>query len=325
MESLIVRRRVCVVLAVCGVLGAAVMNPLAAPAIPISLSTSSGVMLGLVKEFVYDNGYTVSELDWPVLPAFYAGVTLDLGAKSGFLASVDLKLGIPTPVGTMTDSDFLNGDGVKTNYSQSEADMGNAVLLSTQAGWGFPFEFFDGPTGTIEPFLAFEYIYLSWSAQNGYLQYPPETSPPYTPWSPSTPQVPIYGTGIMYTQNYIIPAFGVKGSLSFSAFSVSASLTFSPYLWCFDDDNHYFRQLQFTTTMQRGILVEPRLSATYKISGVSSVTLDVLYRHISSLIGDVTQVATGAYTGGEQSATFSNGGGASLDVVDITATFTVGL
>jgi hypothetical protein len=45
-------------------------------------------MLGEVKEFVYNSGYTVSELDWPLLPAFYAGLTLDLGAKSGFLASV---------------------------------------------------------------------------------------------------------------------------------------------------------------------------------------------------------------------------------------------
>jgi outer membrane protease len=314
-------RKVGFILAICGMVG-----PVAAQAIPFSLSTSSGVMLGWVKEFVYDNSYTLSELDWPLLPAFYVGATLDLGAKSGFLASIDLKLGVPTLVGTMTDSDFLNGDGVKTNFSQSDADMEGALLLSTRAGWGFPFAFLDGPTGTVEPFLAFEYIRLSWTAQNGYLQYPPETSPPYTPWSPSTPQVPIYGTGIMYIQNYIIPAFGAKASLSFSeAFSLSVSLTFSPYLWCFDKDSHYFRQLDFYATMQNGILAEPELSATYKISGATCVTLDVLYRHISNLIGDETVIATGAYTGGQQSATYSNGEGASLDVVDITATLTVGL
>ncbi len=317
------RRKANVLLVVCEVLGA-VIFPLAANAIPISVSTTSGVMLGWVKEFVYQGSYTVSELDWPLLPAFYAGATLDVGAKSGFLATVDLKLGIPAPVGSMTDSDFLNGDGVKTDFSQSDGNMESAVLLSLQGGWGIPFEFLDGPTGYIEPFLAFEYIRLSWTAQNGYLQYPPETSPPYTPWSPSTPQVPVYGTGIMYTQSYIIPAFGAKGLLSLSpAFSMSASLTFSPYLWCFDKDSHYFRQLDFYTTMHNGILVEPELSATYTISGSARVTLDVLNRHISSLIGDVTEVATGAYTGGQQSLTFSNGGGASLDVVDITATFTV--
>jgi hypothetical protein len=77
--------------------------------------------------------------------------------------------------------------------------------------------------------------------------------------------------------------------------------------------------------MQNGILVEPRLSATYSISKISWVTLDVLYRHISSLIGDVTEITTGAYSGGQQSSTFPSAGGASLDVVDITATFTVGL
>ena len=129
----------------------------------------------------------------------------------------------------------------------------------------------------------------------------------------------------MYTQNYLIPAIGVKGSIFLDAFSVSASVTFSPYLWCFDRDSHYFRQLDFYTTMHNGILFEPRLSATYRISGATAVTLDVLYRHVSSLIGDVTVIATGAYTGGQQSATYPNGGGASMDIVDITLTFTVGL
>ena len=94
---------------------------------------------------------------------------------------------------------------------------------------------------------------------------------------------------------------------------MSASVTFSPYLWCFDRDSHYFRQLDFYTAMHNGILFEPRLSATYQISGATAVTLDVLYRHVSSLIGDVTVIATGTYTGGQQSATYPNGGGASMD------------
>ena len=77
------RRKANVLLVACEVLGA-VIFPLAAHAIPISVSTTSGVMLGWVKEFVYQGSYTVSELDWPLFPAFYAGATLDVGAKSGF-------------------------------------------------------------------------------------------------------------------------------------------------------------------------------------------------------------------------------------------------
>jgi len=311
-------------LVACGMLAAAAL-PRAAQAIPVSLSATSGVLLGGAKEFAYQTGYMLSELDWPILPAVYAGVKVDLGATSGFLASAELKLGIPTPAGTMTDSDFLNGDGVKTHYSQSDGYMESVVLVSAQAGWGIPFWIPGVGTASFEPLFSFEYIRLSWTAQNGYLQYPPQTAPPYTPWSPSTPKVPIYGTGIMYTQNYVIPALGVKASVPIlDSLSVSASFLFSPFVWCSDKDSHYFRQLDFYGTMSNGLFLQPELWVTYKISAAAAVTLDVLYRHIAQLTGDLTQVTTGTTNGG-QSTIFPNGTGASLDAVEVSLTFTVGL
>ncbi|MGA2766324.1 MAG: omptin family outer membrane protease [Spirochaetia bacterium] len=320
-------------LVVCGVSGAMVF-PGAAYPLPISLSTTSGVMLGGVKELVLSSGYTVSELDWPLLPAFYAGLNLDVGETAGFLASVELQVGIPSYVGTMTDSDFLNGDGVKTHFSQADGDLENAVLLSAQAGWGIPFDLPGGGTGTFEPFAAFEFIRFEWTAQNGYLQYPPETSPPFTPWSPSTPKTPVYGTGIIYSQNYLIPALGVKGAFSLTkALSMSASFILSPYLWCFDKDSHLFRQLDFYSSMHSGLLLEPRLSASYRFSPATAISLDVVYRHIAQLIGDTYEVGTGAsgYTQisqlapGQQSVTFTNGAGASLDVLNVTVSVDLGL
>ena len=325
--SLIVNPRIRGLLVACMVVCAIVL-PGTLHAIPIFISTSSGVMLGVVKEFVYDSGYTVSELDWPLLPAFYAGITLNLGETAGFLASVELQVGIPgLDTGNMTDSDFLNGDGVKTNFSESDGVLENAVLLSTQTGWGFPIETARGTVITIEPFLAFEFIRLEWTAQNGYLQSPPETSPPYTPWSPSTPQTPIYGTAIIYTQTYLIPAFGLKGIFPLTeGLTMTLSFTFSPYLWCSDEDSHLLRQINFYDNMYGGFMLEPRLSATYKISSRTTLSLDVLYRHIAQLVGNEYEEGTGAadYTQntelppGQQSGTFTNGGGASLDVVNIS-------
>jgi outer membrane protease len=325
-------RKVRVPLIACVVLGVAAVAVPAQP-FPVSVTTTSGVMLGWVKELVYYNGYTESELDWPLLPAFYAGAAVTLGETSGFLASVDLQLGIPTRAGTMTDSDFLNGDGVKTHFSQSDGELESAVLVNVQAGWGIPFDLEAG-TGSFEPFIGFEYIRIEWTAQNGYLQYPPETNPPFTPWSPSTPQTPVYGTGIIYTQNYAIPTAGMKLSLPIlKAFSVAAAFTFSPYLWCWDKDSHLLRQLDFYSSMHGGILIEPRVSATYRISERSAVTLDVLYRHISSLIGDTYEVGTGAVgystigqlAPGQQSITYTNAAGASFDVVNISISLQIGM
>ncbi len=304
---------------------AAVILPRAAHALPVSFSTSSGVMLGGAKEFVYDSGYTVSELDWPLLPAFYAGITLNLGETAGFLSSVELQVGIPGMAGTMTDSDFLNGDGVKTNYSQSDGDMENAILLTAQAGWGFAFDLPRGGVWTLEPFVSFEFMRFEWTAQNGYLQYPPETSPPFTPWSPSTPQVPITGTGIIYTQNYVIPAVGLKGTFPLSEnLAMAVSFTFSPYLWCWDKDSHLLRQLDFYDNMQGGLLLEPRLSATYRFSSRTALSLDVLYRHVANLVGNDYEVSTGA-SAGQQSPTYEEAAGASLDVVNVSLSLAVSL
>ena len=144
----------------------------------------------------------------------------------------------------------------------------------------------------------------------------------------------MYGTGIIYTQNYVIPTAGMK--LSFPvlpALTVAASFTFSPYLWCFDKDSHLLRQLDFYSTMHSGLLLEPRLTATYKISNRTAVSLDVLYRDISSLIGDTYEVGTGALgysaigqlSPGAQSITYTNAAGASFDVVDISVTLELGL
>ena len=108
-------------------------------------------MLGVVKEFVYSGTYIESELDWPLLPAFSAGLTLDLGARSGFLSTIDLQVGLPTRVGTMTDSDFLNGDGVKTHFSESDNNMESAIMVSAQAGWAFPFGFLGGTAQWLSP------------------------------------------------------------------------------------------------------------------------------------------------------------------------------
>jgi outer membrane protease len=282
-------------------------------------------MLGWVKEFVYSGTYTVSELDWPLLPAYYAGMNLTLGETKGFLSSIELDVGLPTQTGTMTDSDYLNGDGVKTHFSQSDGDLESALTVSSQAGWGIPFQLTDVGTGSVEPFVAFEYMRFEWSAQNGYLQYPPESNPPYTPWSPSTPQVQIYGIGIVYTQNYVIPEAGVKACLPIlEGLTVTASFTVSPYLWCWDTDSHILRQEDFYSSMNGGLLLEPRLTATYKISAQTVISLDVLYRHISSLIGDTYVVDTGV-AAGQQSQTYSNIAGASFDVVNISVSLKVGL
>lgn len=286
----------------------------------LTTGTSTGVILGMSKELVYDAGYKVSELDWPLLPAVYLGAVVDLTTKVGFLASIELQTAIPGRNGTMTDSDFLNGDGVKTHYSQSDSYMERVIIVTAQAGWAIPLPS-GGAVTQLAPFLGFEYMQFKWSARDGYLQYPPpsETAPPYTPWSLSTLKTPIYGTGIIYTQNYYIPMVGMKGTARLrDNLTMSLSLAFSPYVWCSDLDEHIFRSLDFYDNLRGGWMLEPWVSLTYRITPQATVTLDARYRHIANLLGDTYIVVTG--TSGGQSPLFANSAGASFDAVNVSLT-----
>jgi outer membrane protease len=301
--------------------------------VSLSVSTTAGVFLGGVTEVVLDQGYKVSELDWPLLPVITSGATLDLRTQAGFRAVLAVQKGFPMYDGTMTYSDFLNGDGVKTHFSQANAFSEGMTVVDARVGWSFGLSTAGARTAELFPFLSFQYLQLKWSAHDGFLQYPIETQPPYTPWSASEPKVPVYGTGIIYEQDYYIPALGVSGTFPLSrSVSMTLAFTFSPYLWCNDIDDHVFRLIDFYTNMSGGFLLEPQASVTFQVTPTIGLTVDALYRHISQLSGSSYAVGQGAvgYTQsgllpGTQTLPVTNGGGASLDAGTITVSLDLAL
>ena len=161
-------------------------------------------MYGMARELVLDGSFTVSELDWPVQPLFFAETALDVKAFGGLHGNLKVQAGIPGYSGLMTDSDWANypynGNTAKTHFSQSNGYTEGAVLIDVHLGW----EFKAADWLSFEPFASFGYMSWQWAARDGYLQYPP-AGPPYQPWSPTEPKIPIYGTGIAYQQTYLIP------------------------------------------------------------------------------------------------------------------------
>jgi outer membrane protease len=306
---------------------AAAALPAGAAGVTLTTRSTAGVTLGVAREFVLSGSYVVSELDWPLLPAITVGAALDLTTPAGFIATLEAQTAVPSYTGTMTDSDFLNGDGVKTHYSQSDSYLKGAAMLTAQAGWAIPLPP-DQPWTLLAPFLQFEYMQFNWSAENGYLQYPPpsQTAPPYTPWSPSTTKVTIYGPGILYSQTFLIPSAGLKASLRpLQALTIDMSVAISPYLWCFDVDDHLFRLVRFYDNLAGGFMIEPRLAVTLKITPRATLGLDVLYRHISGLTGDTVQVGSGAIGYASNSSNppgsvvvYPSSAGVSLDAVSIS-------
>ena len=148
-------------------------------AFSISTSASAGVFFGQAVEDIYNQflskDYKNSELVWPFTPLYYSGAGLSLVTRMGFFADLDVRQGFAGKTGSMTDSDFLNGDAVRTHFSQSDSYTERALLLDLKAGYDFPMR---GPLG-LGFFGGLSYMDFKWSARDGYYQYPTSGSDYY--------------------------------------------------------------------------------------------------------------------------------------------------
>jgi outer membrane protease len=292
--------------------------------VTLTASAGTGVMYGVARELVYDTylGQSAleSELDWDLKPLFYARSSLALNTSMGFVASLDVRLGVPVKTGSISDSDWLNyyvnGDHTQTNYSLSDCYSERAIVLEAQAGWDLAF----ANWLTVEPFLAFGFMDFKWSARDGYLQYPtnfPGNDGSYQKYS-TYPTTPISGVAIIYEQTYFIPSAGLTAKLRFGrSFSATVSFTFSPQVFCTDVDNHVVVPSQdFYDYMWNGFLLEPRVSFDWQVFTKARLSFDVSYRHIANLQGVTDVVLTGVgHVPGLVNRT-AGGAGASFDSLD---------
>ena len=236
-----------------------------------SLTTTAGVLFGGATELIFNSGYKTSELDWASVPIAYWGLEASLNLPSGLYAHLELKSGFSGQTGYMTDSDWLNWDGVKTNFSEADSYTDQAFRLDLEAGYDF------GVTEGlwIGPFFELGYLNFEWSARDGYLQYPAEVYPtnstgPYTPISPNTPTVNVYGIGIVYQQATIYPSIGLRVVFKpLDMLRLMASFAFSPAASMTETDNHVARSIVFSSTMSRRN--RPRAAPRRRVSPIASL------------------------------------------------------
>ncbi len=315
-----------------------ILVTLAAPAfaedVTVTASAGTGAMYGLAREIVYDtskstgSSYTLSELDWDITPLFYTRAALDLTTAAGFAASLDARIGVPGKTGTSTDSDWLNvnpyNDPSLTNYLHLDCITERAILLDAQAGWRFAL----ASWLSLEPFAAFGFMDFKWTARDGYFQYPPNwfgsgATKPYPPAS-TQPRISEAGVAIVYQQTWFLPSAGVTARLrAGNDFGITASFSFSPYVFCNDVDNHLVgTPHDFYDYLRGGFLLEPKVSLEWQVSGTAHLSLDVSYLHIEGLHGDTYKLNTGVGYDPNQVVAPSSGAGASFDALDASLNIT---
>jgi outer membrane protease len=270
----------------------------------------------------------------------FTGAALSLDSAVGIFVTLDVRQGFAGKAGEMTDSDFLNGDGVRTHFSQSDGYAERANLLDLKVGW----DFYRKKGLRIGAFGAFSYMDFKWSARDGYYQYPTSGSPytmspftpgTYTPWSADETKTPLYGTGIIYETAYIGGAVGLRARYALDGgFSVDASFGFTPLLRCDAEDNHVFRQIDFYSSLSGGFMIEPRVAVEYVPLPRVTLRLEIGYRYSWGLKGDLTVVNTGAtnvttgspyYAGPDSALRAASASGASLSVLDASLGLSISL
>ena len=300
-----------------------------ADGVTVTASAGAGIMYGVARELVYStsafNGksYLLSELDWDIKPLYYTKASLGLTTMEGFTASVNAQVGIPGKTGISTDSDWLNynynGTSAKTNYLQMDCITERAMLLDAQVGWQFPL----ASWLSLEPFAAFGFMDFKWTGRDGYFQYPPNwfgsgATLPYPP-SSTDDKINTAGVTIIYQQTWFYPAVGVAAKFrAGDDFGISASFSFSPFVFCNDVDNHMRGNVtnDFYDYLRGGILLKPTVSLEWQVSKTARLSLDVTYLHIEGLRGDTYKLTTGLGQDPNQAGVPSSGAGASFDALD---------
>lgn len=293
----------------------------------LSLGTYSGVYFGTAKELVYytlapsgPSFYKLSELDWPLRPAVYLGTRLSLETTSGFRMRADFRSGLPTRVGYVTDTDYLNLDGTATNFSQHSSYLERLVAARLDLGWSFPL----ASDLSVAAFARYSIFDVKWSAQDGYYQYPPGFSPTSLPPNPLYPpytqdtKVPIYGLVALYEQRYSIPAIVFSGEyrLMHDALSVEASFAFSPFTSVHDIDNHVLRNLIYYDTVVGCTYMEPSLSFSFRPTSQFELRFDLSYLAVLSP-KDGSTVSENT-TNGAMTSYVTSTAGASMQVANAT-------
>ena len=75
--------------------------------------------------------------------------------------------------------------------------------------------------------------------------------------------------------------------------AMTVGLGFSPYLWMNDLDNHEMRQLDFSGTLSGGLLLDPSLQLSWRVTPRARLAVDLSYRIIWGLVGNTRVTGTG--------------------------------
>lgn len=260
-----------------------------------------GFKSGQIDEFVFlkSSDYEddkLSELNWEINHEYYAGIKLNGGFKD-FFAETSFCAGIPSKVGGMNDSDWLNvriagaeDYQYKTNYSESDNYLKYDFSYDLKLGYIFHLPAVKSLKTSIKPFLGFQYKNIKFDGKNGTAWYGADKGGYYAKWNDTENQsVSLFsGKVISYERQSSIFWLGADSEFDFlEDFSFFAGFKVSPYLYSESIDEHHLKDSGYLdVTPGFFAAFDFSLGAEYKITERQSLCLSAEYFYMRTLRGD---------------------------------------
>lgn len=292
------------------------LNPKTSPLIPsFTLSLGLDYKTLTLSETVWSENALLSELIWTTNGLINLELGTSLLWNCGLRMQGSANFALHANKGQLTDSDWLNkptAESEKTHYSVHNTRLDSAYFLDCTLGWQFDL-YKHKKKLFFTPSLGFNYTHWSFIAFDGYLQYPPESTEPYSAWTPSRLKTPFYGDGIQYTQQLYIPY--IEGLFSYSLnnnYKLFLGFKYSLFVSCYALDHHITRNLYFHDLLYDGILYEPSIAIEQKINAHLASRVIVQYASIGNLRGSTATQIEGRDNYYWSLYSSGNGGGASV-------------
>ncbi len=214
-------------------------------------SASGGIRSSKVQEFVYEDDYTLSRLDWkaPLIPVIGLSGRFDI-----FHTILDFSVdsAIPVKLGSIQDYDWTGTDKSKnTHFSDHELIVNRLFDLEAKAGYDFNLKNFGVPVDlSIIPQAGFLFRSQKFEAYNGYTQYAGNGE--Y--WSDSLEKTYISGVGMTYEVASYMPFLSLESEYAIDSFwKVRIFGRFFPYIYSAATDNHILKYVQYNDYMKEGM------------------------------------------------------------------------
>lgn len=258
----------------------------------ISGEVSGGYLSGLAHEMVYEHGLrghreTVSQLDWQLENIFMLGGKASVRILDRLSFNAAMWLAVTEGSGEMRDYDWLvDGASEWSDFSLSDVDVTE----------GYAFDM--NVSVDVIRWQAVNVFVLGGYKQSGWTWEDSGRYALYTVDRWRDTRFDLHGDNmITYEQEFQMPYIGAGVDIQWRGLTVSAYGIFSDWVYAYDWDDHWARELRFEEEFEDGRMYGFGVKATYQFQGGFFVSGAFDYQKNKLTVGDmyVTENGTDWY------------------------------